>query len=133
MKQRDQKKKGIHMRSVTTLLATLAFLAIGLGGSAAAVYAPPTPPMIQVRLTADTSVCGHVTTTAHGFGILPGQTYQLVAGTTKTATAASNTISATFAAEPGWGSVQIRTAYGGYLASQSELGARTTWFFVKAC
>lgn len=121
------------MPRIGAFIASLALTAVSLGGTAAAAYAPMEPKP-QITLTADASVCGQVTLTAHGFAVQPGQTYIFVAGgTERTAKAMENTASITLAQGKGWGYAQIRTASGGYLASINELGSRATWYLVQGC
>jgi hypothetical protein len=129
---------------MTRILGALAAIALALtvlGGSAAA--APIITPVPDgIILTTNDSACGQVTVTAHGFGIAPGTTYQLVADRAVKSVVAdsTNTASATFTrAEAGeWGSVAIRTSSGGYLAARSNLAsapafAGTSWYHVRAC
>ena len=127
---------------MTRILGALAAIALAftiLGGTAAAVV---TPVPAGIVLTTDDTLCGQVTVTAHGFGIAPGTTYQLVADRAVKSVVAdsTNTASATFTrAEAGeWGSVAIRTSSGGYLAARSNLAsapafAGTSWYHVRAC
>lgn len=98
-------------------------------------FCPPQP-TVFITLSTDDSVCGQVTVTATGFGITPNTTYQLVNGNqTKSVTAGpySNTVSATFATDPGWGNAQIRTVSGGYLAAKTNLGIGLAWYRSQAC
>ena len=126
-------------RILASIAAIVAAIAITTGGSAAAIPVQeptPTPPPGIVLSTNDTT-CGQVTVTAHGFGLAPGTTYQIVADRAVRAVVADldNTAATTFAlAESGaWGTVAIRTASGGYLAASTNLGAGTAWYHVIAC
>lgn len=121
----------VNSRSGSTVISNT--LRYTVCGTVVDLNPPVTPPTIV--MTVDDSKCGQVTVTAHGFGLRPGTTYQLVAGsgypaaTATTVADLNNSLSATFTmAQAGeWGNATVRTSAGGYLATSNA------WYHTKAC